>query len=118
MIIPWNHVGARVLRNLGRLAPASQLMLICKGDSRLDPSLLNGKRVDFHVCDLSGSIGADVMIVDPTATAYSSLDDVQLFRKYETLKRKKHVLNGATMIPLVMPALANLALLLRVTCRV
>ena len=33
-------------------------------------TLVNGKRVDFHLVDLAGSIGADVMIVDPTTLSY------------------------------------------------
>jgi hypothetical protein len=70
--------------------------------------LINGKRVDFHVFDLSGSVGADVMIVDPTAPSYSRLDEAKLFSKYETLKREKHVLNGATMVPLVMTSFGKL----------
>ena len=34
--------------------------------------LVNGKRVDFHLVDLAGSIGADFMIVDPTAPSRKS----------------------------------------------
>ena len=41
-----------------------------QGASFLDPALVKGKRVDFHLVDLAGSIGADVMIVDPTAPSY------------------------------------------------
>ena len=42
---------------------ASDLQVV----SFLDPDLVNGKRVDFHLFDIAGSIGADVIIVDPTA---------------------------------------------------
>ena len=31
------------------------------GVSLLDPALVNGKRVDFHLFDMAGSVGADVM---------------------------------------------------------
>jgi hypothetical protein len=58
------------------------------------------------------------MIVDPTAPSHSSGDEVQLFRKHETLKCEKHVLDGASMLPLVMTSFGKLGLLLRVTCRV
>lgn len=33
-------------------------------------ALANGKREDFHVFDLTGSTGADVMIADSTALSY------------------------------------------------
>jgi hypothetical protein len=69
---------------------------------------MNGKRVDFHVFDLSGSIGADVMVVDPTCPTYRDMDEVELFRKFETSKRVKHVLHGATMVPLVMSSFGKL----------
>ena len=36
----------------------------------MDPALVNGKRVDFHVLDLAGSIGADVAVTDPIAPSY------------------------------------------------
>jgi hypothetical protein len=62
----------------------------------------------LHVFDLSGSIGADVMIVHSTAPSYSSLDVDQLFKKYETLQHGKHVLKGPTMIPLVMNSFGKL----------
>ena len=35
-----------------------------QGVSSLDLCLVNGKRVDFHMFDLAGSIGADTMLVD------------------------------------------------------
>ena len=38
-----------------------------QGVSFLDPALVNGPRLDFHLVDLAGSTSADVMIVDPTA---------------------------------------------------
>ena len=41
------------------------------GEAFMDPALVNGKRVDFHVFDLAGSVGADVMITDPTAPTYT-----------------------------------------------
>jgi hypothetical protein len=72
----------------------------------------NGKHVEFHVFDLSGSVGADDMIVDPTAPSYSGLDEAQLNRKCE---REKH---GATRMPLVMTGFDTLGFLLRTTCRV
>ena len=30
----------------------------------------NSKRADFHLFDLAGSMGADVMIIDPTAPSH------------------------------------------------
>ena len=41
----------------------------------------NGKRVDFHLFDMAGSIGADVMIIDPAAICYvkRGLDEAGLF---------------------------------------
>jgi hypothetical protein len=33
-----------------------------QGDAVLDPALVNRKRVDFHVFDVSGSVGCDVTI--------------------------------------------------------
>ncbi len=74
----------------------------------LDPALVNGKRVDFHVFDLSGSVGADNMIVDPTAPSYSGYSEAGLFAKFEKMKRDKHVLHGATMVPLVMTTFGKL----------
>ena len=41
-----------------------------QGEAFMDPALVNGRRVDFHVFDLGGSIGADVMITDPTVSSY------------------------------------------------
>ena len=38
-----------------------------QGQAFMDPVLVNGRHVDFHVFHLAGSIGADVMITDPTA---------------------------------------------------
>jgi hypothetical protein len=72
--------------------------------------VVNGKRVDFHVFDLTGSIGADVMITDPTAPSYleRGWDEARLLRECENAKRAKHVLNGATMVPLVMTTFGKL----------
>ena len=41
-----------------------------QGEAFMDASLVNGRRVDFHVFDLAGSTGADVMIADPTSPSY------------------------------------------------
>ena len=41
-----------------------------QGEAVMDPASVNGKRVDFHVFDLAGSTGADVMIADPTSPSY------------------------------------------------
>ena len=82
----------------------------------MDPALVNGRRVDFHVFDMAGSIGADVMITDPTAPSYveRGWDESRLLRECERAKREKHVLHGATMIPLVMTTFGKLGR----TCRV
>jgi hypothetical protein len=44
-----------------------------------------GRRVEFNVFDLSGSIPADVMTADPSAPSYIYLDDAKLLRNYDTL---------------------------------
>ena len=41
-----------------------------QGEAFMDPALVNGKRVDFYVFDLAGSIGAHVMNTDPTVPSY------------------------------------------------
>ena len=81
-----------------------------QGEVPMDPALVNGRRVDFHVFDLAGSIGADVMITDPTAPSYveRGWDESRLLRECERAKREKHVLNGGTMIPLVMTTFGKL----------
>ena len=81
-----------------------------QGEAFMDPAFVNGRRVDFHVFDLAGSIGADVMIADPTAPSHveKGLDESRLLRECERAKREKHVLNGATMIPLVMTTFGKL----------
>ena len=38
-----------------------------QGVSFLDPAMIDGMRVDIHLFDPAGSIGADVMMVDPAA---------------------------------------------------
>ena len=81
-----------------------------QGASFLDPVLVNGKHVDFHLVHIAGGIGADVMIVDPTAPSYvrRGLDEARLISDCEVAKRNKHVLNGATMVPLVMTTFGKL----------
>ena len=81
-----------------------------QGASFLDPALVNGKRVDLHLVDVAGSIGADFMIVDPTAPSYirRGLDEARLISDCVVAKRNKHVLNGATMVPLVMTTFSKL----------
>ena len=80
-----------------------------QGEAFMDPALVNGKRVDFHVFDLACSVGANVMITDPTAPTYMQRgwDEARLIRECERAKRDKHVLNGATMVPLSWPLLTN-----------
>ena len=75
-----------------------------QGEAFMDPAMVYGRRVDFHVFDMAGSIGADVTNTDPTAPSYvqRGRDESRLLRECERAKREKHVLNGATMIPLVM----------------
>ena len=75
----------------------------------LDPAVVNGKRVDFHVFDTSGSIARDVTVVDPTVPTYQKKDEAVLFRELEKGKVSKHVLNGATMVPLAMSTFGKLA---------
>jgi hypothetical protein len=73
-----------------------------QGDAALNPALVNGKRVDFHVFDTSGSVGCDVTIVDPTYPSYLGKSESVLFRSADQAKTRKHVLNGATMVPVVI----------------
>jgi hypothetical protein len=79
-----------------------------QGDAVLDPSLVNGKHVDFHVFDTSGSVGSDVTIVDRTCLTYLGLSEALLFREAEQAKTRKHVLNGATIVPLGMSPFGTL----------
>jgi hypothetical protein len=81
---------------------------LLQGDAVLDPSLVNGKRVDFHVFDNSGSVGCDVTIVDSTCPSYLGKSKAVLFREAEQAKSRKHVLKGATMVPLVMSTFGKL----------
>jgi hypothetical protein len=70
----------------------------------LDPSLLNGKSVHFHVFDLDSTVGADARIVDPTAPFYDILNEAQLLNQYEAIKNEKGILNRATLTPPEMMA--------------
>ena len=44
----------------------------------MDPALVNGKCVGFHMHDLAGSIGADVTITVPTVVPASSVVGMRL----------------------------------------
>ena len=59
----------------------------------LDPALVNGKRVDFHLFAIAGSVGANDMIADPAAPCYVNrgLDEARLFSEFEGGKCNKHV---------------------------
>ena len=72
--------------------------------------MVNDERMGIHVFDLAGSIFAGVMITDPTAPSYvqKGWDESRLLRECERAERQKHVLNGATMIPLVMTTFGKL----------
>jgi hypothetical protein len=83
MMLPLNAVGVRVLGNLQRPAKGSLLMLTCRAMLCLDPALENGKRVDFHMFDTSGSVGCDVTVVDPTCPSYLGKSESVLFREDE-----------------------------------
>ena len=52
------------------------------GEAFMDP-VFEGKRVDFHVFDLAGSIGAVVIITDSIAPSYvqKGWDEARLFRE-------------------------------------
>jgi hypothetical protein len=69
---------------------------------------VNGKRVDFHAFNTSGSVGCDVTIVDPTCPSYLGKSESVMFREAEQAETRKHVLNGATMVPLVMSTFGKL----------
>ena len=62
------------------------------------------KRVDLHLFDIAGSVGVDVMKVDPTAPCYvqRGMDEARLFSECERAKCNKHVLIGATLVSLVV----------------
>jgi hypothetical protein len=64
--------------------------------------------VDFHAFATSGSVGCDVTIVDPTCPAYSGKSASVLFREAEQAKTRKHVLNGALMVPSVISTFGKL----------
>lgn len=70
----------------------------------IDTDLVNGKHADFHVIDLAGSAGADVIITNPTAPSHLQRcwDEVRSIRKCEQAKWGKHVLSEVTMVPLVL----------------
>ena len=72
----------------------------------LDPALVNDTHVIFHMFDLAGSIRVDVMIFHPTVPSYveHGLGVARLFSVSGGAKRSKHVLNRATMVPLVVNA--------------
>jgi hypothetical protein len=69
---------------------------------------MNGKRVDFHVFDTFGSVGCDGTIVDPTCPSYLGRSESVSFPEAEQAKTRKPVLNGATMVPLVMSTFGKL----------
>jgi hypothetical protein len=73
-----------------------------QGNAVLDPDSLNGKHVDFHVFDTFGSFGCDATIVDYTYLSYLGKYKSVLFREAEQAKTQKHLLNVATMVPLVI----------------
>jgi hypothetical protein len=56
----------------------------------------------------SGGSGCDVTIVDPTCPSYLGKSEAVLFLEAEQAKTRKHVLNGATMVPLVMSTFGKL----------
>jgi hypothetical protein len=68
--------------------------------------------VVFHVFGTSGKVGCDVNIVNPTCPSYLEKSESALFREAEQAKTRKRVLNGATMVPLVMSTSGKLGLAL------
>jgi hypothetical protein len=54
------------------------------------------------VLDTSGSVGCDVTIVNPTCPSHLWKSESDLFREAEQARTRKHVLNCANMVPLVM----------------
>jgi hypothetical protein len=63
---------------------------------------VNCKRVDFHVFDTSGGVGCDVTITVLTCPAYLGQSVSASCRDAEKAKSRKHALNSATMVPVVM----------------
>ena len=104
MMFPLSQVGVRVFINPGSLALGSQLTVICRvRHSWIQRWSMVGVLISMCLI-MAGSIGADVMITDPTAPSdvQRGWDESRLLRECERAKREKHVLNGATMIPLVV----------------
>jgi hypothetical protein len=58
--------------------------------------------------DTLGSVGCDVTIVDPTCPSYLGKSESDLFCEAEQANTRKHVLNGSTMVPLVMSTFGKL----------
>lgn len=54
----------------------------------LDPVLATGRRVDFYVVDISGSIGADNIIVDPTCQSHIRKSEAVLFKEQSRIWQK------------------------------
>jgi hypothetical protein len=73
-----------------------------QGDAVLGIALVNGKPVDFHLFDTSGSVGCDVTIVDLICPTYLGKSESALFRDAVKAESKKHVVNDATMVPLAV----------------
>jgi hypothetical protein len=72
-----------------------------QNDAVLDPALVNGRCVDFHLDNLA-ILGCDVTIMNATHPSYLGKSDSALFCDAEQAKTRKHVLNGAITISLVM----------------
>lgn len=89
-------------------------MLICRARTQL-----NYKRVEFHLYDLAGTIGADVMICDRTAPPYFE-SGWDVATSPGECEGAKHALNGAiaTTVPLVMTTLGKLGPSAGDSCRV
>jgi hypothetical protein len=56
-----------------------------------------------------------ITIVDPTCSSHLGKSESVLFREAEQAKTRKHVLKGATMVPLVVSTLESLGLLMKFT---
>ena len=95
MIFLLNQVGACVFMNPDRLALGSWLIVIYRARLLWTRLWLMVSVWYCHAFDVAGSIGADATCC--------------LFRECERAKWDKHVLNGATMVPLVIATFGKLA---------
>jgi hypothetical protein len=65
-------------------------------------------RIEYHSISAFGSVGCEVTIVVPIVSFLPAEVYICLFCEAEEAKTRKHVLNGATMVPLGMSTFRKL----------